>query len=165
MKYFIIRGNFFQGIFLKGDYEMENLKIEQVLTSLEMAEETKSQVYTSCKVIEMVKFGRKKKDKLENWLKEQIHKKYGDKDEITIKNPLIRLSTKFEALSDSAQCELYEIAKRAPFGNKGRMSMSKEFWNFLEMQPVAWEDIEEVADRFLLKEEVYKQTVGGDVDE
>lgn len=123
-------------------------------------EETVSQAYTPCKVIEMVDFGGKKKDQLEKWLKEQIHERYGDRDEVTIKNPLIRLSTKFEALSDSAQYELYGMAKRAALGNKGRMSISKEFWNFLEMQPAAWEDIEEVADKLLLKEKVYKQVAG-----
>lgn len=124
------------------------------------SEEIVSQT-TPCKIIEFADFGEKKIDQMEKWLIEQIFERYGEKDEITVNNPLIRLSTKFEALSDIAQCELYGVAKKAALGNRGKMSLYQEFWNFLEMQPSAWEDIEEFADKLLLKEKPYKQAIGG----
>lgn len=111
-------------------------------------------------VVRMDDFGSRRKERIEEWLRGKIFEGYGERDEIIMRNPLIRLSTIFELLSDTAKCELHGYAKRAALGERGRMSMSKEFRNFLEMVPAAWEDIEEFADTLLVKEKTYKQ-IGG----
>ena len=107
-------------------------------------------------VIRMDDFGSRRKERIEEWHRGKIFERYGERDEIITKNPLIRLSTIFEALSDTAKCELHGYAKCAALGERGRMSMGKEFWNFLEMAPTAWEDIEEFADTLLVREKTYK---------
>lgn len=124
------------------------------------SEETASHLTVPGNVVRMDDFGSRRKERIEEWLRGEIFERYGERDETVMKNPLIRLSTIFESLSDAAKCELHGYAKRAAMGERGRMSMGREFWNFLEMVPTAWEDIEEFADTLLVKEKTYKQ-IGG----
>lgn len=130
-----------------------------------MQGETVPQAPDCCKVVEFGSYKaagtETRKEQIEKWLKGQIFKRYGDRSDVIVKNPLIRLSTIFESLSDKAQYELYGYAKRTALGERGRMSMKREFWNFLEMAPSAWEDIEEFADTLIVKEKAYKQGNGG----
>lgn len=103
-------------------------------------------------IVNINDFGNRRKERIEEWLRKQIVERYNDKSDVVVKNPLIRLSTIFECLSNTAQCELYGYAKRAALGECGRLSMKKEFWNFLEMAPAAWDDIQEFADELLIRE-------------
>lgn len=123
-------------------------------------EETVSHPAAPGNIVNIGDFGSRRREQIEEWLKGQIFERYGERGEAVFRNPLIRLSTIFAALSDTAQHELHGYARRAALGERGKLSMSKEFRNFLEMAPAAWEDIEEFADTLLVKEKTYKQ-IGG----
>ena len=114
-----------------------------------------------CRIVSITEFGSRKKDQIERWIEKRMLEEYGEKDEVTVKNPLLRLSIMFGALSDASQLELYGYAKRAALGRHGGWSMEREFWNFLEAAPAAWEDIEEFADKLLIREKICVQMEGG----
>lgn len=114
----------------------------------------------ACQVIHMAEFEERRagqQERLECWLVERMAEEYGEADEFTVKNPLLRLLTKFDALSIAAQYELYGFAKKAALEGCDTLSMSREFWNFLKMKPAAWGCIEEFADRLLLREKAYME--------
>lgn len=110
-----------------------------------------------CKVIDIGDFGECRKKELEEWLVGRMSEIYGDRSDSTVKNPLLRITTKFDALNKDAQYELYGYVRYAAVGKSGRLSMRKEFWNFLEMAIPAWEDIEKFADSLMYREKAYKQ--------
>ena len=113
-----------------------------------------------CQIVSIAEFGSRKKDQIERWIEKRMLEEYGEKDEVTVKNPLLRLSVMFGALSDASQLELYGYAKRAALDRQGGWSMEREFWNFLEAAPAAWEDIEEFADKLLIREKICVQMEG-----
>lgn len=103
-------------------------------------------------IVDINDFGNRRKERIEEWLRKQIVERYDSESDVVVKNPLLRLSTIFECLSNTAQYELYGYAKKAALGECGRLSMKKEFWNFLELAPEAWDDIQEFADKLLIRE-------------
>lgn len=107
-----------------------------------------------CQIVSIAEFGNRKKEQIEGWIEERMLEEYGDKDEMTVNNPLLRLSIMFGALSDTSQLELYGHAKRAALGDHGEWNMESEFWNFLKAVPAAWKDIEEFADKLLIREKI-----------
>lgn len=61
-----------------------------------------------CQIVSIAEFGSRKKEQIERWIEKRMLEEYGEKDEVTVKNPLLRLSVMFGALSDASQLELYE---------------------------------------------------------
>ena len=125
--------------------------------------ETASQAAAPAKVVDISDFGSWRQDQIEKWLIEQIYLLYGDKDENTIRNPLLRISTKFEALSSGAQYELYGFARGRILGMGKDVSLKDRLWSVLEKGARAdgsWADVEEFADTLLIKEKTYKAGTG-----
>ncbi len=109
----------------------------------------------SCNIVDIRDFGEYKEKRVEKWLTQKISELYEDDSDFVLENPLIRISTMFEGLSEEAQYELYGYAKRAALKDQGERSMYKIFWNYVEMAPSAWEDIEKFANDLLRKEKIY----------
>lgn len=126
------------------------------------SEETVSQATVPDKIVNINDFGSRRKEQIEKWLEEEIGRMYGDRDAITLKNPLIRIFTKFEALDYHSQCELYGYAKACILGGGCDLNLRDKFWNVLEKGGRAdgsWKDVEEFADTLLIREKTYKRTV------
>ena len=97
-----------------------------------------------------------KRKLLEEWLVQQIAETYEDRSEIILKNPMIRISTKFDALSEADQYKLYGYVK-CIVEKYGLWNIRKQFWSFIKNASSCWKDIENYADKLLIKEKVYMQ--------
>lgn len=117
----------------------------------------------SRKIVNICDFGSKKQEQIERWLEEEISRKYGERDSIILKNPLIRIITRFEALDTKSKYELYRYAKARIFESGQDLSLRDKFWNVVEKggSDGSWEDVEKFADTLLIREKIYKRTVGG----
>ena len=123
------------------------------------SKEIVSCIVTTANIVDINDLGSRRKERIEKCLEEQMYRVYGDKNEVILKNPLLRISTKFEALSRDSQIELYGYAKGRIMGNNKAMSFKERLWNILEKGTEAdgsWKDVEEFADTLLIKEKTYR---------
>lgn len=117
-----------------------------------------------CQIVSIAEFGSRridKADQMEKWLEEKIIEEYGDAD--MLHNPLIRIITKFRALTEDSQLQLFRYAKNR-FGSD---TLDQQFWNMLERQPemmdkrTGWRMVENRADTLLQKQFEKVRKVGG----
>lgn len=114
-----------------------------------------------CKVVSISDLEGSRKTRIEEWLKGEMEKRYGKSDS-GLDNPLLRISTKFDALSPESRVTLYGFAKWYVLGPGGSISLSDQLWGILEKgKSDAWEAVEEFADSLLIKEKTYKRVNGG----
>lgn len=111
------------------------------------------------KIIEIGDFGKFREKELEEWLECRMFQIYGDRSDIILKNHILRITTKFDALNKDEQYELLGYVKCAAVGKNGRLCIRQEFRNFLEMAAPAWEEIEKFADMLMYKNKTYKQEI------
>ncbi len=124
-----------------------------------MVERDNCQMAEPCQVVNLEDFEGYRKAKLEEWLEEQIYLKYKDKDYITLRNPMLRITTKFEALSNEAQWKLFGYLEAATDMAKRPVTLADRFWSLLEKgarEDGLWEDVENYANELLIEEEAYK---------
>lgn len=122
-------------------------------------EVTVSHIAAPDKVVNINDFGSRRKEQIERWLEEEIGRKYGDRDSIILKNPLIRIITRFEALDAKSQYELYRYAKGRILGIDQDLNLRDKLWSVIEKggSNGSWEDVEEFADSLLIREKAYKR--------
>ncbi len=105
-----------------------------------------------CQIVSIAEFGSRRAEKaakMEKWLEERVVEEYGD--ESVVQNPLIRIITKFRALAEDSQIQLFRYAE----GRFGGDALDRQFWNMLERQPetmdkrTGWEMVEKRADTLL----------------
>jgi len=114
-----------------------------------------------CKVVRISDFEGSRKDRIKKWLKKEMEERYREFDSV-LDNPLLRISTKFDALSAESQVALFGFAKGYVLGPGGRISLRDQLRSVLETgNSAAWEAVEEYADTLLIKEKTYKQVKGG----
>ncbi len=114
-----------------------------------------------CKVVSISDLEGSRKTRIEEWLKGEMEKRYGKSDS-GLDNPLLRISTKFDALSPESRVTLYGFAKGYVLGPGGSISLSDQLWGILEKgKSDAWEAVEEFAGSLLIKEKTYKRVNGG----
>lgn len=118
----------------------------------------------SCQIVSIVEFGSRRTDKadqMEKWLEEKIIEEYGDED--AVHNPLIRIITKFRALTEDGQRQLFRYAENR-FGSD---TLDRQLWNLLERQPetmdirTGWGKVENRADTLLQKQFEKVRRAGG----
>lgn len=118
----------------------------------------------SCQIVSIVEFGSRRTDKadqMEKWLEEKIIEEYGDED--AVHNPLIRIITKFRALTEDGQHQLFRYAENR-FGSD---TLDRQLWNMLERQPetmdirTGWGMVENRADTLLQKQFEKVRRAGG----
>ncbi len=112
-----------------------------------------------CKVIDIKSFQKDKKENIEEWLEEKVLKKYVHEDkELVLRNPVLRILIKFEALDHDSQIELYGYAKSIIMGFGNEISMRDKLWSVIEKgssKNGSWQAVEEFADTLLLKAGIY----------
>lgn len=114
---------------------------------------------TVCKIVNINDSRRNRKKRIEAWLEQEMSERYGD-DDFTLKNSMLRISTKFDALSTESQRELYGYAKGCILGMGRELCLRDQFWSILQKggsEDGSWGDIEEFADTLLEKEKTYKR--------
>lgn len=125
------------------------------------SEETVLRPAPSCKVVSISDLEGSRKTRIEEWLKGEMEKRYGKSDS-GLDNQLLRISTKFDALSAESQVTLFGFAKGYVLGPGGSISLRDQLWSVLETgKSAAWEAVEEFADSLLIKEKTYKRVNGG----
>lgn len=82
------------------------------------SEETVLQPASPCKVVSISDFEGSRKERIEEWLKKEMEERYGEFDSV-LDNPLLRISTKFDALSAESQVTLFGFAKGYVLGPGG----------------------------------------------
>lgn len=100
-----------------------------------------------------------RKNKIDQWIRSKMKEDYGDDDKETIENPLLRITTKFEALSEEGQIKLFGFAKNRIGAGPGLKDM---FWDILKYggrSDGSWEDVEKFADSMLSNEWSCKNTL------
>ena len=110
-------------------------------------------------ISEFRKMHKAQKELLEEWLIEWMGELYGETGDTVVKNPLLRLFSKFEALSSNAQNDLYGYAKRVILGAGGELSLYEKFRSIIEMggrTDHSWQRVEDYADVLLINEKVYR---------
>ena len=118
--------------------------------------ETVLQPVSPCKVVSISDFEGSRKDRIKDWLKQEMEERYRKCDSV-LNNPLLRISTKFDALSAESQVILFGVAKGYVLELGESISLRDQLWNVLETgEPAAWEAIEEYADTLLIKEKICK---------
>lgn len=117
-----------------------------------------------CQIVSIAEFGSRKAEKaaeMEKWLEERVVEEYGDEN--VVQNPLIRIITKFRALAEDSQIQLFRYAE-SRFGGD---ALDRQFWNMLERQPetmdkrTGWEMVEKRADTLLAAQFEKAGKVGG----
>lgn len=129
--------------------------------SIEMA--TVEHTAAPTTIIRFEDFGGAREKRIERWLKRRMLSEYGDNDDTTMNNPLLRITLKFEALSREGQLELYGFAKGRILGMGVEPSIKDLLWNVLEKgsrSDDSWEDVEEFADSLIIKEKAYMKEGG-----
>jgi len=118
---------------------------------------------TACQVVDISGFKGCRKEMVEDWLRKKMSETYGDDSECILGNPLLRISTKFTALSHSAQHKLYGYAERVIMAQGNELTLKDKLWDVLEKggRDGSWETIEKYADTLLAKEKAWKQGNGG----
>ena len=125
------------------------------------SEETVLQPASPCKVVSISDFEGSRKEGIEEWLRQEMKERYGETGSV-LNNPLLRISTKFDALSAESQVTLFGFAKGYVLGPGGSISLRDQLWSVLERgKSAAWEAVEEYADTLLIKEKTYKRANGG----
>lgn len=128
------------------------------------SEETAARSGVCCQIVSIAEFGSRRAEKaarMEKWLEERVIEEYGDGS--AIQNPLIRIITKFRALAEDGQIQLFRYAKNS-FGGD---ALDKQLWNMLERRPEkmdrrdGWKMVEEHADLLLQKQFGEAGTAGG----
>ena len=76
----------------------------------------------STNIVNIKELVNKKNDQIEEWLRERITEIYGDDDDVN--NPILRLITIFDALSDASQKKLYNYAKKMAAEKQGEHSFT-----------------------------------------
>jgi len=110
-------------------------------------------------VIEISEYlgNRSKKAQLENWLEEQMKQDLKSDDvSFEMGNPYFRISTKFDALSQSKQIEILEYIRRNIMVQKE--SLNSQLWTIMKNvrgQEGAISAMEEILDKTLIREHVY----------
>jgi len=110
-------------------------------------------------VIEISEYlgNRSKKAQLENWLEEQMTQDLKSDDvSFEMGNPYFRISTKFDALSQSKQIEILEYIRRNIMVQKE--SLNSQLWTIMKNvrgQEGAISAMEEILDKTLIREHVY----------
>lgn len=128
------------------------------------SEETVLQSASPCKVVSISDFEGSRKERIEEWLKKEMEERYGEFDSV-LDNPLLRISTKFDALSAESQVTLFGFAKGYVLGPGGGISLRDQLWSILEAgRSAAWEAVEEYADSLLIKEKTYNGRTGVSAD-
>lgn len=119
-----------------------------------------------CQIINIAEFGSRRTDKadrLERWLEGKIFEQYGTLDIDALNNPLIRIITKFRALTEENQKQLFWFAEN----RFERETLDQQLWNMLERQPkqmdrrAGWGMVENCADTLLHKQFENDKGVGG----
>lgn len=113
------------------------------------------QMAEPCQVINIEDFEGYREAKLEEWLEEQMYQIYKDKDDITLHNPLLRIATKFEALSREAQWALFGYVEAAMETVRRPVTLADRFWSLLEKggrEEGLWAGIENYANELLIEE-------------
>ncbi len=117
-----------------------------------------------CQIVSIAEFGSRKADeaaRMEQWLEERVVEEYGD--ESAVQNPLIRIITKFRALAEDGQLQLFRYAEKS-FGGD---ALDRQLWNMLERYPEkmdrrdGWKMVEKRADLLLQKQFGEAGTAGG----
>lgn len=117
-----------------------------------------------CQIVSIAEFGSRRTDKadrMEKWLEEKIIEEYGDED--AVHNPLIRIITKFRALTEDGQRQLFRYTENR-FGSD---TLDRQLWNMLERQPetmdirTGWGMVENRADTLLQKQFEKVRKAGG----
>lgn len=114
----------------------------------------------SCQVISIENVGTVKRQKVEEWLRQEIIKQYGDG--CVLDNPLLRIATLFDNLSHKAQYELFEYAKSRILGIGQELELRDKLWSVLQKggsRDGSWNDVEEFAGHLICKENVYKKSL------
>lgn len=118
-----------------------------------------------CQIVSIAEFDSRRTDKadwMEKWLEEKIIEEYGDEN--VVHNPLIRIITKFRALTEDGQHQLFRYAENK-FGSD---TLDRQLWNMLARQPemmdkrTGWGMVENRADK-LLKKQFEKIRKAGDM--
>lgn len=106
-----------------------------------------------CNVIEMDGYLRKQQE-LEELIKSEIERQYGNESECALENPIIRLCAEFEALPENSQYLLYAFAEKVVTKNDGDYDLKERFWNLLAKgrKEEIWDSIEKFAVSLLKKE-------------
>lgn len=117
-----------------------------------------TRVETAAQIIMFDDLEGVRKRKIEQWLKGRMLADYGDADKVTIENPLLRITTKFEALSEAGQIELFGFAKKRIGEDPGLKDLLWEVLKKGSRSDGSWEDIDEFADSIIIREETYKKT-------
>ena len=90
---------------------------------------------------------------IEDWLEKEIEREFGEHDDIAMENPLIRLSVKFDALSQNSKCRMISYAEEQILQNGKEISQRDRFWHLLEKGGrITWDLIEKLADSLIYKE-------------
>lgn len=129
------------------------------MATVELCERSAVSSAVTDNIIDISEYDYKREELLESWLTRQMLRTYGDNDDSTVKNPMIRLSVKFDALSDMSKHELLGYAKRTILGG-GELELRDMFWNVLQRGGRAdnsWNIIEKYADSLLINEKVYRK--------
>ena len=117
-----------------------------------------------CQIVSIAEFGNRRTDKadrMEKWLEDKIIEEYGHED--AVHNPLIRIITKFLALTEDGQRQLFRYAEDR-FGSD---TLDRQLWNMLERQPetmdqrTGWGMVENRADTLLQKQFEKVKKAGG----
>ncbi len=119
---------------------------------------------SSCKVVDISDFKECREEMMEGWLREKMSETYGDDCKSILSNPLLRISTKFTALSSNSQHELYGYAQRVILKPGNEISLKERLWHVLEKgarKDGSWENVEKYADALLIKERAWQQENGG----
>ena len=125
------------------------------------SEKTALQPASPCTIVSISGYEGIMKERLEEWLRQEMEERYGEFGSV-LDNPLLRISTKFDALSEDSQVTLFGFAKGYVLGPGGSISLRDQLWSVLEAgRSAAWEAVEEFADSLLIKEKTYKRVNGG----
>lgn len=109
----------------------------------------------SCKVVSMEESSRMKKKKVEEWLRQEMVRKYGNRGVRLYENPMIRICIMFDSLGSDAQYELFGFAKGRILGMERDMDLRHRFLDVLEkggLYDGSWDDVEELATKMICKE-------------
>ncbi|MBQ9305833.1 hypothetical protein [Butyrivibrio sp.] len=90
----------------------------------------------------------KKKQDIEEWLRCEIERQYGETSEFVMDNPIIRICALFDALGDDAKYILFMYAARIMAEQDRDFGLREKFWHILEQgrkDPKLWQKVEKYA--------------------
>ena len=100
-------------------------------------------------VVDFTAYKGQRETQIDEWLDDQVAEQYGDKDEITVKNPTLRLMTLYDTLEGEKKSEFYGYVRRTAESMMGERIRREQFWTFMKAVSDAWEDLEEYGKRLV----------------